>query len=56
MWTPNDRSVRIPSVLQYRYRVSETSEAVLGFGLNQSDPVRSYLIVSRIGGKVDRAK
>ena len=49
MWTTEDRSVRIPQALAHRYKVGDA--AVLGFSVNRSDPVRSYLIVSRVGDR-----
>jgi hypothetical protein len=47
MWTADDRVVRIPQAIAHRYKIADS--AIVGFSNNRIDPVRSYLIVSRIG-------
>jgi hypothetical protein len=52
LWTAKDCTVRIPSILASRYKIDiNDPDVVRGIATSEKDPARSYLIVSRVGGR-----
>jgi hypothetical protein len=51
LWTWTDNTILLPYHLAPRWRVP--AQAIVKTELNHTDPARSYLIVSRVGERID---